>query len=394
MAVFGTTGLVVALSASLAVVGLAPVPSAAVSAQTALDFTSETAEIAVPPFGITAVQADGYGLLTGSNLDSTVPIASMAKVVTALVVLEAHPIPNGTAGDPIVFDAQDVAWFNESVANAESRADVIEGMELSQRDVITVMLVKSANNYSRTLARWAFGSDEAFVTAANDWAARNGLSKTTIADSSGLNPQTQSSLNDLLVLGRMALDNPVTAQAVASPVVAIDPIGEIENSNKLLGTLGVNGIKTGTTDEAGACLLFSANLPVGDASIRIIGVTVGAPDHDSLDAALSSMLESIQAGFHVVTPTTSGQVLATATTAWNSAVPLVSAETVSRIVWSSTPVTVSLPATVGGVGGINSSASAVTVQFGDEVVVVEMLRSISMDDPGLAWRVTHVGELF
>lgn len=391
---FTTASVVLSLTTGLVAVGLAPLPSAAVTATTTTDFTSEPADIAVPPFGATAVQADGYGLLTGTNLDAVVPIASIAKVVTALVVLEARPILNGEAGDDITFDSQDVQWLNDSVANAESRADVIEGMTLSARDVISVMLVKSANNYSRTLARWAFGSEESFVQAANDWATRQGLSETVIADSSGLSPATQSSLSDLLRIGELALDNPVTAQAVASATISVNPIGDLENSNDLLGTLGVNGIKTGTTDEAGACLLYSANLPVGDGSVRIIGVTLGAPDHDSLDAAVTQLLSSIQLGFHVVTPVRAGEALASAETMWNTTSSLSSTETLSRVVWSSTPVIVSLPSSIGGVGETESPAGSFRVQFGDESVAVEMVRMSYMADPGLPWRVAHLSEIF
>jgi serine-type D-Ala-D-Ala carboxypeptidase (penicillin-binding protein 5/6) len=394
LVVFTTASVVLSLTTGLVAVGVAPLPSAAVTATATTDFTSAPAEVAVPAFGSTAVQADGYGLLTGTNLDAPVPIASIAKVITALVVLDARPIANDEAGDSITFDTQDIQWLNDSVANAESRADVIEGMTLSARDVITVMLVKSANNYSRTLVRWAFGAEDAFVVAANDWAKRQGLAETVIADASGLSPATQSSLSDLLRIGELALDNPVTAQAVASATVSINPIGELENSNDLLGTLGVNGIKTGTTDEAGACLLYSANLPVGDGSVRVIGVTLGAPDHESLDVAIAQLLSSIQEGFHVVTPVRAGEELAVAETSWSTSTALASTETLTRVVWSSTPVTVSLPATVGGVGDSESTAASLTVQFGDESVAVDMVRMSDMTDPGFPWRVAHLGEIF
>jgi D-alanyl-D-alanine carboxypeptidase (penicillin-binding protein 5/6) len=280
------------------------------------------------------------------------------------------------------------------VANAESRADVVEGMTLSQRDVINVMLVKSANNYARTLVSWAFGSEEAYVDAANTWAQNNGLANTTIADASGLDAATQSSLADLIVLGELALANPVTAVAVASTTITVDPFGEIENSNKLLGTLGVNGIKTGTTDEAGACLLFAANMPVGDQTVRIIGVTVGAPDQLTLTSALESLLASIQSGFHVVTPITQGAELAMATTAWGSSGGLAATESVTRVVWSNTQVVVTVPATTNAVGGEQSVATTVTVQIGEEVVSLDVVRMSPMEDPGLPWRVAHIAELF
>lgn len=392
--VFGTAGVVGTLALSLLGIGVAPLPSAAITPTAPLDYTSVPATLAVPEFGLTAVQADGFGLLTGTDMDKPVSIASIGKVVTALVVLDARPISEGANGESITFDAQDVQAFNDSVANAESRADVVEGMTLSQRDVINVMLVKSANNYARTLVRWAFGSEEAFVNAANTWAQNNGLANTTIADASGLDAATQSSLADLIVLGELALANPVTAVAVASTSITVDPIGELENSNKLLGTLGVNGIKTGTTDEAGACLLFAANLPVGDQTVRIIGATVGAPDQLTLTSALESLLTSIQSGFRVVTPITQGAELAVASTTWGSSAGLAATESVTRVVWSNTQVIVTVPATTNAVGGEQSVATTITVQIGDEVVSLDVVRMSPMEDPGLPWRVAHVAELF
>lgn len=398
LAVFGTTGVIGILLTGLAVVGLAPLPSAAVTPLVTLDFTSAPADIALPQFGMTAVQAGDFGLIVdstaGEGMSSSVPIASIAKVVTALVVLDAHPIADGTKGDSISFDAADVETLNYSVANAESRAEVIDGMTMSEADAISVMLVKSANNYAWSLARWAFGSEAGYVSAANAWVASHGLTHTTIADASGLNPATQSSMDDLLTIGALALDNPLIATAVSSATISIDPIGELENSNKLLGTLGVNGIKTGTTDEAGACLLFSADLSVGDTTVRLVGVTLGAPDHTTLDAALEDLLTSIQDGFHVVTPVTQGVQTASAQSLWGASTGLSPSSTVSRLVWSSTPVTLVLPSTVGSTGSAGSTAGSATVTIGGESVVVDLIRTSEIDDPGLAWRVSRLGDLF
>lgn len=392
--VFGTAGVAGTLALSLLGIGVAPLPSAAIAPRAPLDFTSTPAALALPGFGSTAVQADGFGLLTGSDMETPVPIASIAKVVTALVVLDAYPIAEGANGESITFDAQDVQLLSDSVANAESRADVVEGMTLSERDVINVMLVKSANNYARTLVRWAFGSEEAYVSAANIWAQERGLTNTTIADASGLSAASQSSLTDLLSLGELALENSVTAVAVSTSSITVDPIGVLENSNKLLGTLGVNGIKTGTTDEAGACLLFAALLPVGDQTVRIIGVTVGAPDQVTLTSALGSLLASIQSGFHIVTPVTQGAQLAVASTTWGSSAGLAVTESVTRIVWSSTPVLITIPATTNAVGEEGSVAATITLQFGEEVLSLEVVRMTPMGDPGLPWRVAHLSELF
>lgn len=394
LVVFGTTGVVVTLLGSATIIGIAPLPPASITAVTATDLTNEPAQLDIPQFGTTVFEADGFGILAQAKIDTPAPIASMAKLITALVVLDARPIQPGAPGPSISFDATDVAELTRSIENDESRADVIDGMSLSERDVITVMLVKSANNYALSLARWAFGSEDAYVSAANAWLHKNGFESTVVTDASGLSPETQSTPRELLEIGARSLDNEVIATAVAKVSTSIDPIGTIENSNKLLGTLGVNGIKTGTTDEAGACLLFSSMLPVGTTSVRIVGVTLGAPSHPELDDALTGLLSTIQAGFHEVTPVTSGKAVATAVTAWGTSTNLIAQDTVSQLVWSDTPVTLSTATSVSATGSPGSGAGEVAVTIGSETTRVALTRETEMSDPGFAWRVAHIDLLF
>jgi len=394
IAFFGSTFVVAGLVVGASIVGLAPLPSAAVSPVSVTDLTSSPAELVAPSFGTTVISAQGFGLLAEQNADTPAPIASIAKVITALVILDAHPIAVGEAGPDITFDAADVEALARSIQNAESRADVIEGTSMSERDALTVMLVESANNYAWSLARWAFGSEEAYVEAANSWLSEHGFASTVVADASGLSPETLSTPRDLIGLGELALANDVTALAVRTAVTTIEPIGEIDNSNKLLGTLGINGVKTGTTDEAGSCLLFSADLPVGNTVVRVVGVTLGAPDHIELANALTTFLQSVQGGFHSVVPIVAGQPVATAGTLWDTVTNLVPNESVEKLVWSDTPVTLSIPSTTSSTGDANSVAGTATVTIGNEKIDVSLVRETDASDPGFGWRVTHLDRLF
>ena len=67
-------------------------------------------------------------------------------------------------------------------------------------------------------------------------------------------------------------------------------VGLVENTNELLGTNGVTGIKTGTLDTFGANLLFSAEYPIGSSTVTVIGVVLGGTDHQTLDAAITALL--------------------------------------------------------------------------------------------------------
>src|SRR5690606_18923100 len=114
----------------------------------------------------------------------------------------------------------------------------------------------------------------------------------------------------LLEIGKLALEHPVVAGIVASATVEVPEFGLLENSNELIGVDGVDGIKTGTLDEAGACLLFATDVLVGETSITVVGVVLGGPDHDTINAHIRALLASVTPGFQELTLVTAGQNIA------------------------------------------------------------------------------------
>ena len=144
--------------------------------------------------------------------------------------------------------------------------------------MLELVLMASANNYALTLSRWAFGTSEAFIAATTNWLTEQGLASTVVREPTGLDAANVSTTADLVKLGRIALEHPVVASIVGTPLTDVPGIGPIENRNVLLGIDGIDGIKTGTLDESGANLLFSADRTVGAETITIIGVVLGGPD--------------------------------------------------------------------------------------------------------------------
>jgi D-alanyl-D-alanine carboxypeptidase (penicillin-binding protein 5/6) len=127
---------------------------------------------------------------------------------------------------------------------------------------------------------------------------RMGVSRTVVADASGFSPDTASTPSDLLAIGIAALNNPVIAEIVAQPQAQMPDIGIITNTNQLLGEDGVIGIKTGTTDEAGYCLLFAARYVSKDGQERtIVGVIMGDTDATFLFSDSRKLLASVKQGF-------------------------------------------------------------------------------------------------
>ncbi len=126
------------------------------------------------------------------------------------------------------------------------------------------------------------------------------------------------------------------SQIVATGVVDIPGIGPVENRNDLLGVDGVDGIKTGTLDEAGSCLLFSADRQIGSQTVTIVGVVLGGPDHDAVDVAVQQILDQAYSGFQEIEVIAEGTELATYATPWGDSAVAVASESATALVWADT----------------------------------------------------------
>ncbi|MBO9577582.1 MAG: hypothetical protein J7480_02280, partial [Microbacteriaceae bacterium] len=183
------------------------------------------------PYGASGIGAVGWDApLVAAGDAAPRPIASITKVATALIVLEAMPFTEGD-GATRELTEQDAAYYDEAVANAESRVDAAAGMVITERDALEAMLVSSGGNYARLLVDWAFGSQEAFHAAAAAWIAANGLAGTTIVEPTGSDPANTSTIPDLIRIGELALAQPVLAGIVAQQTAEIPDVGTIWSTN-------------------------------------------------------------------------------------------------------------------------------------------------------------------
>lgn len=378
----------------LAATGFAPVPtSAAVLAQPA----SATQAIAAPTWpgiGSSAIGAVGFeGVLASSGSQGVVPMASITKMVTALVVLDKKPISGNEPGPDITFTDQDVNHYYSVLAEGGSAKPVVSGMVLTERQTLQAMILPSANNYAQSLAVWAFGSVEEYLSAADRWLADNDLDDTFVADPSGISTKSVSSPADLVALGKLVVDNPTTAAIVAQPTVKLPVIGDVKNTNKLLGSFGVDGIKTGTTDAAGACLLFSTDLKVGKKTVTVVGVVLGGDTQSAVARAVGSLIQSVTPGFREVELTKKGASFADYSTPWGQTSRAVAAEAASVLVWSDTKIDGVATARSLTLGTKGESVGSVEFAVGEETVNVPLVLESEITDPGPAWRFSHPGEL-
>jgi D-alanyl-D-alanine carboxypeptidase (penicillin-binding protein 5/6) len=397
IAVFGTlTVLLIALIAGGTYTARAlttPVPEVAPTVVDPAPVAAEPQVVAEPSFGTWAVGAVGFdGALAAGGESTPMPMASIAKVVTALVILEEHPIPAGEGGPGIAYTEADIDLYWDMVAQNGSVAPVVAGTTLSLRQSLEAMMLPSGNNYSISLAQWAFGSVDAYLERARAWVAEHGLANTNIADTSGLSLENTSTAADLVKLGELALQDPTLAEIVATKQVEIPGLGTLENSNKLLGTRGVDGIKTGTTDAA-ANLLFSADVPVGSSSVTIVGVLLGGANHPDVRAGIAAMIDTIAPGFREVVALEAGTELATYETPWGDTATALAAEGATVVVWSDTPVDVAVTAEPVTLATDGAPAGTAVVTAGSQRVEVPLELEGTLDDPGAWWRLTNPGAL-
>lgn len=395
IAVFGGGGLVLATAFYLPMTLLAPLPEVDPSLVSYTAPALEQPLIDFPPYGASGLGAIGYeGVLAQAGATTPLPIASISKVVSALVVLDAHPLALGESGPEVTMSAIDEAFYAEQIAQDGIVTPVRAGLVVSQRNMLNMSLMASANNYAQSLAAWAFGSEAAYVEAARSWLDRHGLTSTTIGDATGIMPTNTSTVPDLIEIARLALAHPVIAEVVATAAVDVPEIGTILTRNRLLGIDGVDGIKTGTLDEAGSCLLFSADHMIGGETVTIIGVVLGGPSHDEINAAIRGILAQADAGFRQVTLASAGDVFGEYETVWGDAATAVAESTTAAVIWSGTPIQAEVVVEPVRLAEAGTDVGEVTFSAGERTITVELDLSATIDDPGPWWRLGNPARLF
>ncbi|MBW4031515.1 MAG: D-alanyl-D-alanine carboxypeptidase [Acidobacteria bacterium] len=392
IAVFGSIGLVLAVAFYLPMTLLAPLHSAEPVIVKHGVLTGSAADLAFPGYGGSAIGAIGFdGVLAQSGSTGPLPMASITKLVTMLVVLQVKPLTIGHEGPSITMTPTDVGFYTHYLSLDGSVAPVRTGWRFTQHELMELSLVHSANNYAASLAVWAFGSMDAYLTAAKSWVASHRLSSMTITDPTGIEPTDAASTVDLLTLGKLALANPVIAAIVATKSVTIHDIGTLTNTNALLGSDGIDGIKTGTLNGAGANLLFAATHQVGDMTVTIVGVVLGGETHTVVDTDILNMMTGVFAGFHQVHLVTKGDVFARYTSQWGQTTTAVAEKSASIVTWGNTAVTSSSTVTPIATGTTGQSVGTATFTVAGRTIRVPLGLSTSLTDPGPGWRLSHPG---
>jgi D-alanyl-D-alanine carboxypeptidase (penicillin-binding protein 5/6) len=248
-----------------------------------------------PADGVSAAGIGGHGVTDGPGATRPVPIASVAKLMTAYVILQDHPLPEHGSGPAVTVEPSEAAEYPSQVAAGDSLVAVAAGERLTERQALEALLLPSADNMAWILARWDAGGQAAFAARMNAAARSLAMTGTRYTDPSGLDPSTTSTAADQVRLGLAAMGMPALA-AITAEVTAVVPVaGLVRNTNTLLGRDGIVGLKTGSTQAAGGCLLVAAWPEVSGHRTLIVAATFGQPG-----TAGTILPNALQAGHNLV----------------------------------------------------------------------------------------------
>ncbi|MEU9913474.1 D-alanyl-D-alanine carboxypeptidase [Streptomyces sp. NPDC051001] len=315
-----------------------PTPTLELTAEDSYSFDGSKVDIPWPAEGQAALDVQGIGSFGSSGDQKPVPIASVAKVMTAYVILRDHPLKSGAAGPKIKIDQTAEA---QSKAGQESTVNVTAGDSISQREALESILIASANNVARLLARWDAGSEKAFVEKMNAAAEDLGMTNTTYTDPSGLNNTTVSTAVDQVKLGKKAMEEPAFREVAA--MMSYDDYKGVNhpNWNQIVGKNNVVGIKTGTTTSALGNLLFAAKKEVNGETRTIVGAVVRQPaggvDNTILSAALTAgdrLIRAAQGALESATILKKGDVVGYVDDGLGGRTPVVATKDVTAVGWS------------------------------------------------------------
>jgi D-alanyl-D-alanine carboxypeptidase (penicillin-binding protein 5/6) len=348
--------------------------------------------------GQSALAVQGVGFVGARGGDRPLAIASVAKIMTAYIILRDHPLRRDEDGPTLTVTPADVAVYKSDLALGESTAEVRAGEALTERQALEALLLPSANNVATLLAEWDAGSEPAFVAKMNAAAGRLRLSDTHYVDASGYNAATVSTAKDQVRLALSAIRLPAFDTIVATKYVTLPVAGLQRNLDALLGKDGVVGIKTGTTNSAGGCFVLAARIRVGHRLVTVAGAVLGQPataqEPTILDAALHAagvLAKRIPHVLRSFDDVARGRTFAWVRTPWAGKVPVRAAAVPSLVGWSGLPVRIRLVPDLPLDAPIQKGQTLgyALVKAGHQRARLTLVAARRLSLPSVGWKLTH-----
>jgi serine-type D-Ala-D-Ala carboxypeptidase (penicillin-binding protein 5/6) len=372
-----------------------PIPDATVHVAAAR-LPGSAPTLAWPSTGEAAVAVEGLGSLGQVRGSQSVPVAGLAEVLSAYVILSDHPLATGgDEGPSIPVTTDTLTAYQAGLANQESEVPVAAGESLTELQALEGLVVDSGGDMATLLADWDAQSVTAFVAKMNTAAAKLDLSSTHITDPSGVDPGTTSSAEDLVRLGEAAMSVPVLRQMVSLGQASVPMTSVVYNLNFDLGQDGIVGVKSGSDSSAQGCYLFAAQQSVGGKEVTVVGAVLGqpggalGPNTTAVDAG-DALVKSTFAALHSFTAFAPGQNAGEVTAPWGASTPLTVTEPVSVVGWPGLGVTVTARTrAINGALAAGATVGTIRTGVGSGAAKVTLRTAAPLSGPGLWWRLTR-----
>ncbi|MDF6043027.1 D-alanyl-D-alanine carboxypeptidase [Streptomyces sp. JH14] len=374
-----------------------PTPELRLTAKPTYTFEGSKPSLPWPNEGQGYMAATGLGTVDSFGEQKAVPIGSVAKAMTAYVVLKDHPLKKGEAGPSITVDAKGESDGKLDTTGGESTLNTVKaGDKLTEQEALSAIMIPSANNIARLLARWDAGSEEAFVKKMNDTATSLGMKNTTYTDPSGLQATTVSSAEDQVKLGQKLVEIPALMAITKLPSWT-DPSGKNwRNYNTLVPYNGALGIKTGSTTKAGGNLLFAAHKMVGDTDQLIVGAVLGQHKPaiiDTVNAVSKDVMLATENLLKSGKVVRKGDVVGMVDNGFGGTTPVVATEDVAAVGWPGLTVKLELSddgKTLPHEAAAGTHVGTLTVGEGSSQVKVAVALQSDLTGPTFGEKLTRI----
>jgi len=349
-------------------------------------------QVSWPDDGVAAVGVRGMGHTLASTADATT-MASITKLVSVLMVLDQSPLEPGEQGPAreIVYDDRVDYWG--FINRGESALDVPVGVTLSQYQLMQGALIASAGNYTKMLTQQHWATDEEFAAAAAEWLAENRLDGLTVVEPTGIDRGNTADAASLIRLASLALADPVVAEIVATERAEIPGIGEIENTNPILGDDGIVGIKTGGLIGS-YNLLAAREVTVGETTAYAIAAVLDQPTEGLRGTEAAKLLDQVADELSTPTTLAAGTSIGSVSTAWGTDAEILTAGDAPVILWNEARVEADTVIELGGARDKGDTVGELRLEGPLDSSQTELVLSADLGEPDMWWRFTHPLELW
>jgi D-alanyl-D-alanine carboxypeptidase (penicillin-binding protein 5/6) len=336
----------------------------------------------------------------------------VAKLMTAYIVLKAHPLAPATSGPTVSVTPADVAIYNSDAAQGDSVVPVSAGETLTERQALEALLIPSGDNIAPILADWVAGSESAFVAKMNAETVSLGMHSTHYADASGVNPATVSTATDQLKLLETAWNVPTIRHITEMAQVTTLPAPSnctscIYNNDAMIGHYGFLGGKTGSATNG--AFSFVAQKTIGGQPRLIFGSVMGQigqstpslPMPPNANDSLSVIDQAEAAAYNLVSAIGSFPLsksylpadtsLGSISSAWATGLKAVTSKSISFYGYPGIHTSMIVQKKkLGTTLAANQVVATLTITVGYNSTTVNLVSPKAMPAPSLTWKLTRL----